>query len=251
MARLELDNVTLSYPLLGRGMRREVDGTASTGAAGAVVVNASQKSAGVLALSDISLKLKDGDRLGLIGHNGSGKSTLLRVMAGILEPQHGTVLAEGRIATLLSVGIGMQLDATGYRNIELMGLASGLSKAEIAARTDDIAGFADIGPYMNMPVSTYSNGMKMRLRFAASTAFSPDILLMDEWLGAGDAQFRRRADERMNEIVSETGILVLATHKHRVIANTCNLALWMDRGRAMGFGPAREIIKQCEAAQSA
>ena len=251
MARLELRDVSLSYPLLGRGMRREIDAQASTGAAGAVVVTSSDRSKGVLALSDISLELESGDRLGLIGHNGSGKSTLLRVMAGILEPQQGTVLAEGRIATLLSVGLGMQLDATGYRNIELMGLAGGLSRNEIAERAEEIAAFADLGPYMSMPVSTYSNGMKMRLRFAASTAFSPDILLMDEWLGAGDARFRKRADARMSEIVADAGILVLATHKHRVIANTCTHALWLDRGRPREYGPVEAVIKAYDAAQLA
>ena len=223
-------------------MRRILAGNTSMESAGSVITNDASRSLGVAALRDLSFQLQDGDRLGIIGRNGSGKSTLLRVLAGVFEPQVGTVSVVGRVAALLSAGMGMQPDATGFRNIELIGLANGLSRAEIRVLAPEIAEFSGLGPYLEMPVTTYSNGMKMRLKFAACTAFDPDILLIDEWLNAGDADFRKKSEVRMNQLINTTGILVLATHKNRTILDICNKCLWLDRGCMQMFGEAKEVI---------
>ncbi|PQA88555.1 ABC transporter ATP-binding protein [Hyphococcus luteus] len=242
MARILLENVTVAYPLLGR----TPGGTpANTRKPGSNVVTQKGRSS-VVAFSDLSLDLRDGDRLGLVGRNGSGKSTLLRVMAGVYEPSLGRVSVSGNIASLFNVGIGMQREATGRRNIELMGLAAGRSLREIRAKADEIADFAELGPFIDLPVRTYSSGMAMRLKFACGTAFTPEILLMDEWLGAGDTEFRRKARERMRELVDQAGILVLATHNHKLIQSECNKVLWLNRGRVRALGPPEEVLAKLE-----
>lgn len=242
MAEIQLANVTLAFPMLGSGMRRQIVGEAT--GAGAIIRDDGKRGRSVVALNNISLSLQNGDRVGLIGRNGSGKSTLLRVMSGIYEPLEGEVSVRGKIASMFNVGLGVRPEATGYRNIVLTGLVAGYSRAEIEAMTPDIVEFAELGPYLNLPLRTYSNGMAMRLKFACATAFQPDILLMDEWLGAGDAEFREKAEQRMTELVEKAGILVLASHSDNLIQRMCNKVLWLDGGVMRAFGPTAEVMAQ-------
>ena len=246
MASIHLEDVQLSYPMLGGGSRKRVEG-AMVQSAGAIVKDSSSRSRGISALRNISFSLMDGDRVGLIGHNGSGKSTLLRVLAGIYSPLKGKLQVEGRVASLFSVGLGMKPEASGFRNIELAGLMAGFSRREIDERLPEIADFCELGEYLNMPVRTYSNGMAMRLKFACGTAFEPEILLMDEWLGAGDPAFQKKAAKRMRELVDKAGILVLASHNHHQIAEECNMVIWLDRGEIRGIGPPRFILAESDA----
>ena len=232
--------------MLGGGSRRKVAGH-KVQTAGRIVKDSHARSRSITALSDISFELADGDRVGLIGHNGAGKSTLLRVLAGIYAPLRGKVSVEGRVASLFNVGLGMQPEVSGFRNIELAGLVAGYSAKEIESELPRIAEFSELGEYLNLPVRTYSNGMAMRLKFACSTAFEPDILLMDEWLGAGDQGFRMKANNRMRELVDKAGILVLASHNHRQIAEECNMAIWMEQGRVRSMGPVQFVIAEAEA----
>lgn len=245
MPEILLDRVSIIYPIHGRHRGGQV-GDAQMDGAGSLIQDRSQKGRGIVALSDISLHIKTGSRVGLIGRNGSGKSTLLRTIAGVYPPTHGRIEVHGAIAGLFSVGLGMRPEASGYRNIELAGLLAGFSKQEVAEKLPAIAEFTELGEYLHMPVRTYSNGMAMRLKFACGTAFNPDILLMDEWLGAGDPEFRKKAQRRMAELVERAGILLLASHSHKQIRNNCERAVWLDRGVMRAYGPSDEVVACAE-----
>ncbi|MGL4766702.1 MAG: ABC transporter ATP-binding protein [Formosimonas sp.] len=185
----------------------------------------------VRALDGINLDIQAGDRVGLYGHNGSGKTTLLRVLSGIYAPVRGQLDVQGKIATLLDISLGMDGEATGYENIRIRGLLMGLSLAEIDALTDEIAEFTELGDYLNMPMRTYSSGMIVRLGFAVSTSIHADIILMDEWLSVGDAQFQERASERLSQMVDKAAILVLASHSMELIEKTCNKIVFLEHGK--------------------
>ena len=186
----------------------------------------------VTALSHLNLELKAGDRLGLIGHNGSGKTTLLRALSGAYEPDEGAIEVEGRIAALLDLNLGVDPSATGYDNIRLRGRIAGLTAREVDARMDEIAEFSGLGPFLAMPVKTYSAGMQARLAFAAATAVEADVLLMDEWIAVGDADFQKLAHRRLLKLVERAGILVLASHDLELIRLYCNKVMRLEGGIA-------------------
>ena len=196
----------------------------------------------VRAIDDLSLKLESGDRLGLIGHNGAGKSTLLRVMAGIYPPSSGTVEVQGKTVPLLDISLGMDDQSTGRQNIRLRGLLLGMTDAEIKRKTEDIAAFTELGDYLDLPLRTYSSGMRVRLAFAISTAVEADILLLDEVLGVGDASFQEKANKRLQDLHARAEIVVLAIHSSDTIRKTCNKVLWMERGRVKMFGEVDEVV---------
>ena len=243
MASIKLKNVSLAYPLLGSRVRRKL--TAGTiESAGELVKDSESRSRSIHALRNITLSLSDGDRLGLVGRNGSGKSTLLRIMAEIYEPSEGRVEVQGKVASLFQVGLGINPESTGYRNIELLGLMAGYTEKEIEDLKPKIAEFSELGDYLHLPVRTYSNGMAMRLKFTCSTSFSPEILLLDEWLGAGDPSFSDRARARMRSVVDKAGILVLATHRHKLIRKECNKVLWLHQGNVQAYGSPMDVFEQ-------
>lgn len=204
---------------------------------------------GVRAIQDVSFSLKKGDRLAIIGENGSGKTTLLQVLAGILSPETGTIRVQGRITSLININLGVQAEASGHRNITLRALAAGYTNREIAIKRREIAEFSELGEFLHMPLDTYSAGMRMRLIFSIATAFEPEVLILDEWLSAGDIAFREKATRRMNEFVEKAGILVLASHSRKLILDNCEIGLWMEEGRLKAFGPVLEVINAYEAAQ--
>jgi lipopolysaccharide transport system ATP-binding protein len=195
----------------------------------------------VTALDNVSLELKAGDRLGLIGHNGSGKTTLLRALSGAYEPDEGTIDVHGRIAALLDLSLGIDPSATGLDNIRLRGRIAGLSSKEIDERMDEIAEFTGLGPFLAMPVKTYSAGMQGRLAFAAATAVEADVLLMDEWIAVGDAEFQKLAHKRLLKLVERAGILVLATHEAPLLKLYCNKVMRMDGGKASEIVDIRKV----------
>jgi ABC-type polysaccharide/polyol phosphate transport system ATPase subunit len=189
----------------------------------------------VVALDDVSFTLGPGDRLGLVGSNGAGKTTLLKVLYGIYSPTHGTVTIGGRVDALFNINLGFRREATGRRNIELRGLINGWSPAEIAERMDDIIEFSELGEFIDLPFKSYSQGMAARLAFSVATALEPEILLMDEWIGAGDPRFQEKARLRMDELAQKAGIIVLASHNHLLLRRTCNKILHLERGRTAQF----------------
>jgi lipopolysaccharide transport system ATP-binding protein len=179
----------------------------------------------VMALNNITLDLKDGDRLGVMGPNGAGKSTLLRTLAGVFLPTSGTIEVKGRVASLIDISLGMDGEATGYENIRMRGIMLGLSLKQIRLMEDEIADFSGLGDFLHIPIRTYSTGMQMRLGFAVSTAIEADIILMDEWLSVGDSDFLVKAEKRLHDYIKKSSILVIASHNQNTIKNICNMTL--------------------------
>lgn len=196
----------------------------------------------VHAVKDVSFVAYRGESIGLVGRNGSGKSTLLRAVAGLIPPTNGEIYVNGR-AALLGVNAVLMRKLSGARNIMIGGQALGLSKAEVRERYDEIVEFADIGEFINLPMSAYSSGMAARLRFAISTAAVPDILVVDEALSTGDAQFRARANERIQQIRQSAGTVFMVSHNNNTIKQQCSRALWMDDGHLVMDGPAAEVVE--------
>jgi lipopolysaccharide transport system ATP-binding protein len=182
----------------------------------------------VTALNNISLNLKDGDRLGVMGPNGSGKSTLLRALAGIYAPTSGSIEVKGSIASLIDISLGMDMEATGYENIRMRGIMMGLKLKQIKAIEEEIAEFTELGTFLEMPIRTYSTGMLMRLGFAVSTAISADIILMDEWLSVGDSDFLVKAKKRLQNYIQKSSILVIASHSEDLIAKLTNQLIRLE-----------------------
>ena len=196
----------------------------------------------VNALRDISLDLRSGDRLGLIGGNGAGKTTLLRTLAGIYEPVHGRIEIEGRVGALLDANLGMNYDLTGRENIALRGLYNGLSRVEIEQLERDVEAFAELGDFLDLPMRFYSAGMNVRLGFALATAIKPEVLLMDEWLLAGDAAFMEKASLRLETVVRQAEVLVLSSHAPAIILNWSTRVIRMEQGRIIDDGPPQEVM---------
>lgn len=196
----------------------------------------------VRALIDVNLKFSAGDRVGIIGRNGSGKSTLLRVLAGIYMPSAGVARIEGSVAALLDIMLGMDMDSTGYENMILRGLALGLSRAQIRAVEAEIAEFCGLGGHLHLPAQTYSSGMLLRLAFAISTAYTREILLIDEVIGAGDAEFAGRARKRLIDMAQRSAIVVVASHNPAALREICDTGLVMDGGRICFRGPIDEAL---------
>lgn len=198
----------------------------------------------VQALRGISFTLRSGDRLGLIGSNGSGKTTLLRALSGIYQPANGSLSMEGRLTSLLDQGQGMNADLTGRENIRLRGYFLGMPKADIARLEADVEDFAEIDQFMDLPVRNYSSGMVVRLAFALATAIHPEILLMDEWILAGDAAFMEKAKCRVEAMVRHADILILASHSSSIIVEWCNRLIWLEQGKIKADGKPLEVLAQ-------
>ena len=242
MAFLEARNVGMKFKVHGGRANTLADGREGDTESRRFEADRAGRPIGFHALRDISFRLETGARLALIGANGAGKTTLLEVLSGLLPPTTGEVTHSGDATSLINIHIGVLPLASGHRNITLRGLASGKSLEEIEAVRGWIAEFSGLGEFLDMPFQTYSSGMKMRLKFAIATAFQPDILIMDEWLSAGDAEFREKATKRMQEIVERAGILVLASHSRPLLMRNCSEAIWLDGGRIRERGPVGEVF---------
>ncbi|TWP51586.1 ABC transporter ATP-binding protein [Lentzea tibetensis] len=194
------------------------------------------------ALHDINLSIKEGDRVGLVGHNGAGKSTLLRLLAGIYEPTRGSSRIVGKVAPVFDLGVGMDPEISGYENIMIRGLFLGMTRKEMEKRVDDIAEFTELGDYLQMPLRTYSTGMRVRLALGVVTSIDPEILLLDEGIGAVDAAFLGKARDRLKDLVARSGLLVFASHSDEFLFELCDTGLWMDEGQVKMQGDLREIV---------
>lgn len=201
----------------------------------------------IRALDDVTLAIEKGSRLGVVGHNGSGKSTLLRTLAGLYTPHEGSVEAGGPVSGIFNMSIGFRQEASGYRNIVLKGLMAGKSRREIEAAVPVIADFTELGPYLEMPLHTYSQGMALRLAFAITTTFTHEILVMDEWIGAGDAQFQEKVVARMNGFLETAHICVLASHNNALLRRITDRCLWLEDGRVRAIGDTADIVDSYDA----
>ena len=240
MASLTVSDLSVDFPIYhgnSRSLKKHVFARASgrlqQDDKSRVVVNA---------LRDISLDLRSGDRLGLIGGNGAGKTTLLRTLAGIYEPVQGRIEINGRIGALLDPNLGMNSELTGRENIVLRGLYNGFPRSEIEQLESDVEAFAELGEFLDLPMRFYSAGMTVRLGFALATAIRPEVLLMDEWFLAGDAAFMEKATIRLESVVNQAEILVLSSHSPGVILNWSTRVIRMDHGRIVDDGPPQEVM---------
>ncbi|QGJ70401.1 O-antigen export system ATP-binding protein rfbE [Planctomycetales bacterium 10988] len=198
----------------------------------------------VHALKGIDLELKEGDRLGILGHNGSGKSVLLRMLAGIYPPTAGKREAQGRIVSLFDIGLGFEMEATGWENITYRSYVMGMTPADVAEKREEIAEFTELKDALDLPIRCYSPGMLIRLAFAISTAVEPEILLVDEILSVGDIGFQKKAHERMLEMMDRAKIMVMVSHDLGAIQDVCNRAIWMNRGNIHAQGDCKTLIEQ-------
>jgi ABC-type polysaccharide/polyol phosphate transport system ATPase subunit len=241
MTSVVLENVSIGFPILHLG-QRSLKKSLVANATGGRIMREAREAAFVRALFDISANFTSGDRIGIVGPNGAGKTTLLRTIAGIYEPISGAVRTEGEITTLLNLGVGLHPEMTGRENIRGRALHMGLSNSQIRELTPQIEKFSELGEFLDMPIRTYSSGMQLRLAFAVATAVKPDILLMDEWVLAGDATFIAKAKARMEEFVSGSSILVLATHSNALIRQWCNKAMFLSGGEMRMYGDVEEVL---------
>jgi ABC-type polysaccharide/polyol phosphate transport system ATPase subunit len=245
MARISLQQVVIDFPVVNAASRSlqlrlyQALGGKLTSHHRTVIVRA---------LDSVDLELKDGDRLGLIGHNGSGKTTLLRVLAGVYSPSTGSALIEGRISSFTDLTLGMDPEATGWENIIFRCAFMGLSFREAKRLSSAIAEFSELGEYLDLPTRTYSSGMFLRLAFAISTSIEPDILIMDEMIAAGDAQFIAKAERRLRELVDKANILALASHDTSIIEKMCNKVIWLEHGVIREIGPPAAVLAAYEGA---
>jgi ABC-type polysaccharide/polyol phosphate transport system ATPase subunit len=194
-------------------------------------------------IKDLSFEVEDGCRLALIGHNGAGKTTLLRLLAGSFTPTRGTIKTNGTVQALLNMSLGLRPKATGLENIYLRGLSMGMSLAEIRERVPDIAEFSELGNAIYDPIQTYSAGMRARLAFSIVTARTPNILLMDEWISAGDKFFVEKAQKRIRSQVETCKALVLASHSRGIMSEICTHGLVLHAGHRLYFGSIDDALK--------
>jgi ABC-type polysaccharide/polyol phosphate transport system ATPase subunit len=237
MARIELDNVSLTFKirkhgritlkefLVRRMFRRSINPVIE-----------------VHALKEVSLRIGEGERVGIIGHNGAGKSTLLKLLAGIYPPTAGRQEVTGRISSLFDLALGFEGDATGWENIYYRGYLQGETPRSVRAKIQPIAEFSELGEFLSMPVRYYSAGMLVRLAFSIATAIEPEILLVDEVLGVGDMAFQEKARRRMREMMEKARLIVVVSHDLDSLAKLCERGVWMDHGRLRMTGPIDEVV---------
>ncbi len=232
MAQIHIERLHVDFPIFGATHRSLKKSLLNLSTGGKISV-LSEKLPVIQALDGISIEIESGCRLGLLGHNGSGKSTLLKALAGVYAPTSGQVRVTGRVAALLDLSLGMDDEANGYENILLRGVYLGVSPKRMQSKIEHIAKESGLGEYLNLPIRTYSTGMRMRLGFAISTSIEADILLMDEWLLVGDKEFNQQAERKLNQIVKNSEILVLASHQHELIYKVCNRVITLQKGQVI------------------
>jgi lipopolysaccharide transport system ATP-binding protein len=235
MSLIHAKDLVVDFPIYGNAGNRSFKKVVMNAATGGMLAKDASERVVVRALDKLSFDFFEGDRVGLIGHNGSGKSTLLRVLAGIYEPSEGELKVMGRISSMLSISLGMDTEASGLENIYMRGRVMGLRSKQLDLLLDDIADFSGIGDFLHLPMRTYSSGMAMRLAFAISTCVDADIILMDEWLSVGDADFVEKAKERIDGLVKNARIVVIASHNHDLIKKQCNKIIKLEHGRIVSF----------------
>jgi ABC-type polysaccharide/polyol phosphate transport system ATPase subunit len=240
MSYIEMDNVSIEIPIIDAS--KSFRSVLKNRLGGNIRVQSNKTS--IRALDNISLSLKDGDRLALIGHNGAGKSTLLKTLAGIYLPHQGEVRCSGKIIPLFNMSFGFEFDATGNENINNIGILYGISKNEINSKRDEIIEFSDLGDFINLPVRTYSSGMLMRLSFSiVTTLLQPDILLLDEAVGAGDKKFKDKVEGRLKNFYGRTSIIVMASHSNKLVQTLCNKAILLEHAKIIASGPVDDVLK--------
>ncbi len=241
MAHITFENVSIEFPIFNATGRSLTSSILKVATGGKLDADPNGRVL-VKALTDISFSLHEGDKVALLGHNGAGKSTMLRALGQVYVPTKGTAEILGETGSLIDISLGINPEATGRENVYIRGQLLGLTKQEISDKYEEIVEFAELGDFMEMPVRTYSSGMHLRLAFAVSTVVRPEILLMDEWLSVGDADFQHKAEARLRDLVSETKILAIATHSRELVESVCNRAIWLEHGQIKMDGTVSEVV---------
>jgi lipopolysaccharide transport system ATP-binding protein len=229
MTSIKAENLTIHYPIFGSSSRSFKKTLIRAATGGKIASDA--HGINICAIDNISFSFHEGERIGLVGHNGAGKSTLLRALAGVYAPSSGSLVVRGTVVSLLDISLGMDEEFTGYENIFMRCILMGIGRSEVNKHIDDIIEFSELGEYIKMPMRTYSTGMSLRLAFSICTKFPADIILMDEWLAVGDADFSKKAEARLLDFINKSSILVLASHNPEYIKKICTRVLTMDHGR--------------------
>lgn len=236
-----LDNVSVVYPVktphslsFQRALYQSVGGVINGRKGGSVTY--------VQALREISLTIPDGARLAVLGHNGAGKTTLLRLISGVYPPTKGTVHIHGKISALTDMTLGMEPEETGRKNIIFRLVFMGHDFATARAALDEIIAFSDLGEFIDMPVRSYSTGMYLRLAFAIATHFQPDILILDEIIGAGDEAFQKKALARIDSLLNAARIVLFSSHDLEAVTRYCNRAIVLEHGRLIGDGDVDRVL---------
>ena len=219
---MRLDDITLEYPVPRQYRKEDVQPSG---------------------VRNISLEVKQGEVLGIIGRNGSGKSTLLKMMAGVFPPDSGIISSRGSVSLLAGVGVGFHKELTGRENAYLYGALMGRTQTQIDELIDEIRSFAELEHHFDRPIRTYSSGMKSRLGISVATAFKPDLLLIDEVLGVGDASFRKKSEERVKEMIAESGTVVLVSHSLGLLSSICSRIILLENGSIVSSGDPDETLK--------
>ena len=218
---MRLDDITLEYPVPRQYRKEDVQPSG---------------------VRNISLEVKQGEVLGIIGRNGSGKSTLLKMMAGVFPPDSGIISSRGSVSLLAGVGVGFHKELTGRENAYLYGALMGRTQTQIDELIDEIRSFAELEHHFDRPIRTYSSGMKSRLGISVATAFKPDLLLIDEVLGVGDASFRKKSEERVKEMIAESGTVVIVSHSLGLLSSICSRIILLEKGSIVSYGDPDETL---------
>jgi ABC-type polysaccharide/polyol phosphate transport system ATPase subunit len=250
MVFLRLHNLYVEFPMYQGGSRSLKKSILANTTRGNLARDALDR-INVRALNDLNFSIEQGERVALLGLNGAGKTTLLKVFAGIYQPSRGQLLRSGQVSALLDINVGMNADMTGYENIILRGMYMGIHPRDMRKRVSEIAEFTELEDYLDMPVRTYSSGMSVRLAFATATCTAPEILLLDEWLSAGDARFITKAKKRMDDFVRRSNVLVLASHSLDLLTEWCTRGIWLELGHVKMMGPVNEVVAAYRAATKA
>lgn len=241
MVGISISEAVVQYPVYSTGGQRSILSAAANRVSFGRVAREAGRIPTVTALNGVNVELKEGDRLALFGRNGSGKTTFLKMCAGLVLPNSGSVDIQGSRAAIINPGSGLDVDKTGFENIDYIGRLLGVRKAERKLLVEDVADFTELGDFLSLPVRTYSSGMTVRLLFALATSIERDILIVDEIIGAGDAHFMEKAAARVRSMFSRAKILVLATHSGEVAEQLCTRALWLNSGKEMMRGSPTEV----------
>jgi len=239
MSYLKLEKICIDFEVQNY---RQISTSFINGIIGGKFIGKKNKNIVIRALDNINLEIKTGDRIGLVGANGAGKSTLLRTLARVFKPSEGKFTWEGKITPLLNQTPGMEMEDTGLENIEIVCMLLGMSEEEIGEKINGIVEFSGLGDFINMPIRTYSTGMLARLGFSIATSINPGILIVDEGIGAADAQFSEKAAKKVNELLNASEILILASHSQHMIEQWCEKAIWLDHGKIQMIGSVTEVF---------
>ena len=242
MSSIKLENASVIYPVHAVQKRGTLLGQVKRMTSGGRVSQVGNVTS-VVALKNINLQVDEGDRVGILGRNGAGKTTLLRLVTGVYAPVGGKIRVEGRVSSLIDIQLGLNAHLTGYQNIKLRSLYMGKSEDQIEEFTPQIAKFTELEDYLALPLSTYSSGMRLRLAFGIATAYETDIMIMDEWLSAGDEKFKAKAQERLVDLVGNSKIFLMASHSAALQQKMCNKGIVLQNGEVTFRGDIDEALE--------